>query len=193
MTSSNPNILGTPRIDRGVRSFPLSLQKLELRDANTCSPEELRSINISSLVSLTNLRVTCEDDAWGPIPGYVPSTSEGQPHDKLSRGRTLACLIESYITIFSPLKSLRTLSLDVHFTDNTVFPPDHPPPNPPFIFQPPLLLHNFLFGFIANPMPLPQPPPHFIPALPFPPHLVAPQMGASCTGDNSCSSCWKSV
>ncbi|KIM23904.1 hypothetical protein M408DRAFT_248797 [Serendipita vermifera MAFF 305830] len=185
--SSNTNLS-----DSGIPYFPAVLQKLELREADTCSPDELRSINLRSLTSLTDLRVACGGDgAWGPVPYYnSPRLPRQVSSERPSRGQKLAHLIESYLDVLSPLKRLKRLSLDVHFTDATVFPPEHSPPGhlPPnphlaLLAQQQQQLAFFQTLLLLNP--------GFIPPAPAAPAQPATPTEPACTGDNYCATCWK--
>lgn len=132
---------------------------------------------------MTNLRVACGDTgAWGPIPHYAPHNNGQRFGAKPSRGQKLAHLIESYLEVLSPLKYLKNLSLDVHLTDATVYPPDHLPPNPHIAFLAQQQF-NFFQGLLINPA--------FLPPLPIAlPQPVTP-VDEPCTGDNHCTKCWE--
>src|ERR1700761_4740811 len=71
----------TDRIYPTIPHFPCSIQSLELREALNCSPEEISSIGISRMTSLTRLKILCgESGAWGPIPNYGVGSAETTAH-----------------------------------------------------------------------------------------------------------------
>jgi hypothetical protein len=136
LRDTNPiTFLSAPtRTDPRLPKFPASIQGLELRDALNCSPEELRSTGVSSLVTITRLKISCgESGAWAAVPGYATGDSEA----------TMKRLAKAYIDVLSPLSKLRTISFDVHLSDIAVFHNEHSQ-TPPIATPPALNLTPML-------------------------------------------------